>query len=72
MKISASPVDYQAALDQYRKEEHAPANPVHGSALPEKPPLTDGYVDYTAAAKAWDRDQAGKYTIYHMGQEDGR
>jgi sulfur transfer protein SufE len=30
MKTSDSPVDYQAALDQYRKEEHAPANPVHG------------------------------------------
>jgi hypothetical protein len=28
-------------------------------------------VDYQAAAKACDRDQAGKYTIYHMKQEDG-
>ena len=64
-------VDYQAALDRFRKEEHMPTNPVHGSALPEKPPLNDGYVDYVAAAKAWDKAEAGKYTIYHMGQEDG-
>ena len=56
-------IDYQAALDQYRKEEHAPANPVHGSALPEKPPLKDGYVDYQAAAKAWDKEETGKYLM---------
>ncbi len=69
MKASDSPVDYQAALDRFRKEEHAPANPVHGSVLPEKPPLKDGYVDYQAAAKAWDKEEAGKYTIYTMEQE---
>lgn len=69
MKASDSPVDYQAALDRFRKEEHAPANPVHESALPEKPPLKDGYVDYQAAAKAWDKEEAGKYTIYTMEQE---
>ena len=63
-------VDYQAALDQFRKEEHAPANPVHGSALPEKPPFNDGYVDYLAAAKAWDKEEAGKYKIYTVEQED--
>lgn len=63
MKQNAS-IDYQAAVDQYRKKEHAPANPVHGSALPEKPPLNGGYVDYLAAAKAWDKEEAGKYSIY--------
>ena len=63
MKASDSPVDYQAALDQYRKEEHAPANPVHGSALPEKPPLTDGYIDYQAVAKAWGKEEAGNYLM---------
>ena len=63
-------VDYQAALEQYRKEEHAPNNPVRVSALPEKPPFTDGYVDYLAATKAWDNEEAGKYTIYTVEQED--
>ena len=63
-------VNYQAALDRFRKEEHAPANPVHVSALPEKPPLIDGYVDYQAAAKAWDKEEAGKYTIYTTERED--
>ena len=67
MKIPDSPVDYQAALDQYRKEEHTPDNPVHGSAIPEKLPFTDGYVDYLAAAKAWNKEEAGKYTIYTEG-----
>lgn len=70
VKVYDSPVDYQAALDRFRKEEHAPANPVHGSALPEKPSLIDGYVDYQAAAKAWDKEETGKYTIYYMEQED--
>jgi len=70
VKASDSPVDYQSALDQYRKEEHAPYNPVHGSAMPEKPPLRDGYVDYLAAAKAWGKEEAGKYTIYTVEQED--
>lgn len=69
MKASDSPVDYQAALDQYRKEEHMLANPVHGSVLPEKPPLIDDYVDYQAAAKAWDKEEAGKYTIYTVELE---
>ena len=45
-------VDYQATLNQFRKEEHMPANPVYGSTLPEKSPLIDGYVDYQAAARA--------------------
>jgi len=70
MKASDSPVDYQAALDRFRKEEHTPANPVHGSALPEKPPLNDGFVDYQSAARAWDKEEAGKYTIYTVEQED--
>ena len=63
-------VNYQAALDRFRKEEHAPENPVHGSALPENPPLIDGYVDYQAAAKAWNKEEAGKYTIYTTERDD--
>jgi len=63
-------VDYQATLERFRKEEHIPENPVHGSALPEKPVLIDGYVDYQAAARAWDKEEAGKYTIYTTEQED--
>lgn len=58
------PIDYQAALDQFRKEEHKPDNPVRSSRKTHNPPMIDGYVDYQAAAKSWDKDQAGKYVIY--------
>ncbi len=36
---------------------------MHGSALPEKLPLKDGYVDYQAVAKAWDKEEAGNYLM---------
>jgi hypothetical protein len=66
------PVDYQAALDEFRREEHKPDNPVRSSRKAHNPPMVDGYVDYQAA-KAWDKDQAGKYVIYTVEhEEEGR
>ena len=59
-----SPIDYQSALDAFRKEEHAPDNPVHSADLPASPPMINGYVGYQAAIKAWDDEQEGKYKIH--------
>ena len=47
-----------------------PENPVHSSTMPFQPARIDGYVDYLAAVKAWDKDQAGKYVIYTEEHED--
>lgn len=58
-----TPIDYQSALDAFRKEEHTPDNPVRTSALPASPPMTDGYIDYQAVIKAWDEEQEGKSTL---------
>ena len=63
------PIDYQAALNQFRKTENAPDNPVRSTGMPSSPPMNEGYVDYQAAAKAWDKEEAGKYTIYTVEQE---
>ena len=52
--------DYNKSKETKNHEE---ANPVHGSALPEKLPLKDGYVDYQAVAKAWDKEEAGNYLM---------
>ncbi len=59
-----NPIDYQAALDAFRKEEHAPDAPVRNSALPAAPPMIDGYVDYQAAIKTWDREQEDNDSIH--------
>lgn len=58
------PIDYQAALDAFRKEEHAPDNPVRSADGLSSPPMIDGYVDYQAMAKAWDKEQEGLYKIH--------
>ena len=58
------PIDYQAALDQFRKAENAPDNPVRSMDQPSSPPLIDGYVDYQAMIKAWDKEQEGMYKIH--------
>ncbi len=65
-----NPIDYQAAMDEFRREEHKPYNPVRSSRKSHTPPMIDGCVDYQAAAKAWDKDQAGKYVIYTVEHED--
>jgi len=56
-------IDYQAALDAFRREEHTPDNPVRSPDRPVSPPMIDGYVDYQAMIKAWDRKQKGLYRI---------
>ena len=66
-----TPVDYQAALDAFRKKEQAPDNPIHSADDPAVPPMTDGYVDYQAATKAWDKEQEGLYKIHlHAGKRN--
>ena len=64
-------IDYQAALDEFRRNEHEPDTPVQSSGMPEKPPMIEGYVDYLAAMKAWDKEQAGKDRInMHTGKRN--
>ena len=41
----------------------APDNPVRSADLPASPPMTDGYVDYQAMIKAWDREQENLHRI---------
>ena len=65
-----APIDYQAALDAFRREEHRPDTPVRSSCMSYAPPMVNGFVDYQAAIKAWDKDQAGKYVIYVAEHED--
>ena len=64
------PIDYQAALEAFRKKEHNPDNPVRSPEKILTMPITDGYVDYQAAAKAWDKQQTGKYIIYTEEHEE--
>ena len=52
-------IDYKAALEEFRKEEHAPDNPIHSTDKPDAPPMIDGYVDYQAVIAAWDKEQKG-------------
>ena len=63
-----TPIDYQSALDAFRKEERAPENQVHSPD--DIRPLADKPVDYLAVSRAWEKMQAGKYTIYTTEQED--
>ena len=59
-------IDYQAALDEFRRNEHEPDNPVQSSGMPEKTPMIEGYVDYLAAVKAWDKIRPDDTTIDQM------
>ena len=63
-----TPVDYLAAIGQIRQEEMTEKHQIHAPdfipARPEEP------VDYLAASKAWEKAQAGKFTIYTTEQED--
>ena len=61
--MPTTPIEYQSALDDFRKEEHAPDNPVRSADLLASPPMIDGYVDYQAMINAWDEEQKGKSTI---------
>ena len=35
---NTTPIDYQAVLDAFRKEEHTPDNPIHTSNRPATRP----------------------------------
>ena len=58
------PIDYQAALNQFRKLENDPDNPVRSSDRPSTPPQKDSYVDYQMMVKEWDKEQEGVYKIH--------
>ena len=58
----AEPVDYLAAIDQLRKKEQIQQSQIHDPDY--IPPQTDEPVDYLAASKAWEKEQAGKYKIH--------
>ena len=59
-----TPIDYQEALDAFRKEEHAQQNPICSTGEHPASLMTDGFVDYEAASKAWDKEQEGLYKIH--------
>ena len=65
-----SPVDFQAALDAFRREEHKPENPFLSPGNAFFTPAAGAYVDYLAVVKAWDKQQAGKYVIYTEEHEN--
>lgn len=48
---TTKPVDYQAALDAFRKEELTPDNPIR-SADPSFPSTNDGHVDLPGSRKS--------------------
>lgn len=57
-------INYQAVLKQYQKQGHDPDNSILNPDKHTIPPMIDGYVDYQAAIKAWDKEQAGMYKIH--------
>ena len=62
------PVDYLTAIEQFKQEEHSDKDQIHDPDY--IPTYLDKPVDYLAASKAWEKAQAGKYTIYTTEQED--
>jgi len=71
--MKGTPVDYLAAIEQFRREELTPDNQIHSDEKRTAPPMIDGCVDYQAAVRKWDKQQAGKYTIYTEEHEkEGR
>ena len=55
------PFDYIAAINQLRQEEQSGKTQIHA---PDYIPVLSGEpVDYLAATRAWDQQQAGKYAI---------
>ena len=61
--MTNTPIDYQSALDAFRKEENTPDNPVRSADSTASVYITDSIVDYEAVSRAWDKEQAGKYKI---------
>ena len=64
----SKPVDYLVAIEQLRQEEQAERHQIHDPNF--SPVHSEKPVDYLAASKAWDKVQAGKYTIYTTEQEE--
>ena len=62
------PVDYLTAIEQLWQEEQSGKNQIHAPEFIPTP--SEEPVDYLAASKAWEKAQAGKYTIYTTEQED--
>lgn len=64
----SKPVDYLAAIGQIQQEEQTDKHQIHAPDF--IPARSEEPVDYLAASKAWEKAQAGKYTIYTTEQED--
>ena len=64
----SEPFDYLAALEELRQNELEQKNQIHSPD--DIRPLADKPVDYLAVSRAWEKMQAGKYTIYTTEQED--
>ena len=62
------PVDYLAAIGQIQQEEQTEKHQIHDPDF--IPARSEEPVDYLAVSKAWEKAQAGKYTIYTTEQED--
>ena len=56
------PVNYLSAIEALRQEEQSQQNQIHDPDY--IPPQADEPVDYMAASRAWDKEQAGKYKIH--------
>lgn len=61
------PVDYLAAIEQLRQEEKTEEHQIHAPDF--IPARSDEPVDYLAASKAWEKEQAG---IYKVHQENSK
>lgn len=62
------PVDYLAAMKQLRQKDETEKHQIHA---PDFIPIhSEKPVDYLAISKAWDKEQAGQYTIYTVDQQN--
>ena len=57
-------------MEEFCREEHEPDNSVRSPEKILSTPMSDGYLDYQAATKAWEKQQAGKYVIYTEEHEN--
>ena len=64
----SKPIDYLAVIERHWQEEQIEKHQIHAPDFiptPQEEP-----VDYLAISKAWDKEQAGQYTIYTVEQEN--
>lgn len=59
---TTEPVDYQAAIDQFRKSELDPETTVQAPFIQ---PKMNKCVDYEAIVKAWDKQITASEKIHH-------